>query len=283
MAQSWMNLAKAVVVLLLAVVLQSETVVAETNDCSAYTTKSTCRAKKSAYDCYWKSKKCQQRPNVYFVGNSFTIYRVPSPKTSLPDLVQKLANKASSDVGTWTVDSYATGSAQLRQTVADSDVTDEIFARNRTWLVLQEQSQMLAYNSWTSTTLPAAKKFAQMAAEKGMQVMLYETWGYGSNYDSFQSALHTNYQSLADEIGATLCPAGQVWKKAREELGSDYTSLYGSDSKHPSYFGHYVVACAFHACIHGESPVGLAYYPYGVTEAQAALAQQWAADVILSR
>ncbi|GBG32860.1 Hypothetical Protein FCC1311_090852 [Hondaea fermentalgiana] len=279
MARSWTVVARAVALVVALVALQSESAVAW-NDCTDFTTRKTCK-KEKANDCYWKKKKCHQKDNVYFVGNSFTIYRMVKPKSDMPALVQTLAKKGS--VGKWAVDSYAKGSTFLKDHINNDDLVDEIFSRNRTLLVLQEQSQVLGGSEslWRSYSLNPTLKFAAKAKEKGIRVMLYETWGYGNSYTSFQNNLDTNYAKLAEAAGVELCPVGKVWRKAYEAYGNNYLDLYYTDKKHPSYLGHYLVASTFHACIHGESPEGIQFYPNDVTEAQAAEIHAWVNEVIL--
>jgi len=255
----------------------------EVNDCTPFVGKRDCRKMKK-YGCKWKKKKCIQKPNVFFIGNSFTVFRPNRPVSDMPKMFRMLAKKSKKKL--WEAESYASGGSWLEDHAHNNALVNHIVARNRSYLVMQEQSVLLArgrYN-WERTTLSSAKELAEKAAEKGIKVMLYETWGYDwtePGYSNFQEALHEGYTALAELLGAELCPVGQVWARAVAEMGNDARKLYYYDYKHPSHLGHYLVASSFYACIFNESPVGIPWVPKYIDKADADFVRQLVEDVIL--
>ena len=106
--------------------------------------RSTCRSRayRVQLGCRWSSGRCWQRPNVFFLGNSFTNHAAQKPVSKMPVMLARLARSGKKSA--WTFDSRTQGGATLRTHATSSATLAAAFGRNRTILVLQEQSQMLA-------------------------------------------------------------------------------------------------------------------------------------------
>ena len=78
----------------------------------------------------------------------------------------------------------------------------------------------------------AGKEMAKLVPEK-TKIYLYMTWSEKKNPEG-QQIMSQSYRDLGEEIGATVCPVGEVWKQVRENYPDE---LYFEDGEHSSVFG----------------------------------------------
>jgi hypothetical protein len=138
---------------------------------------------------------------------------------------------------------------------------------------------------------PFAEQLTSISPNK---VLLYETMAHldgdyaGDSYAAMQQRVISGYQALQQHLGSksAIVPVGEVWLRAYTDLtarGLSPGAILYSDDVHPSVEGTYLVACSFFTAIFNATTAGIRKPPKGVSVSFAALASQWADDVILGR
>jgi hypothetical protein len=124
--------------------------------------------------------------------------------------------------------------------------------RKQKWdyVVLQDQSARPIRKREAMFT--AARQFQAEIAKAGAKTLLYETWAAKATPEE-QPKLTDAYETLGRELGATVVPAGEAWKKAI----AAGLELHWTDGRHPNREGSYLAACLFVRALTGESPIGL--------------------------
>ena len=202
---------------------------------------------------------------VLFVGNSYTYVN------DLPGIFKGLSNSLGRSVYT---DMSAPGGYSLEQHLTNTETLLKISAGNWNYVVLQEQSQMptIEYYRYFST-YPSARKLDSIIRSYGSNTLFFMTWGrrYGGiqcidtscsppfiNFSHMQDSLSAAYFMIANELNASVCQAGNVW---RQSVNTDSTVvLWDADLSHPSPAGTYLTACAFYSKIFHTSSTGANYY-----------------------
>lgn len=238
---------------------------------------------------------CVPLISVLFVGNSFTI------RNDLPAMFLGLA-KAGGHRNI-IVDSSLIPSSTLGWHASYTEQTWNKLNKRSNWsfVVLQEQSQHLAngYSYYAQRVWPGASKLCAAIADKGATTVLFETWGYlygdgfwrGDNYQRMQDRILTGYSTLERDLdeeynlkttsdAVRIAAVGEAWRAAYADLSftGNEKSLYVIDGKHPSPLGSYLAACTLYASIFKESPVGLNYFPKGVSASAGRRMQAYAAS-----
>jgi len=217
---------------------------------------------------------------VLFLGNSYTYVN------DLPGLFAGLAQSAGKTVVT---DENTPGGYTLTQHSQDSTSLAKIRLGTFHYVVLQEQSQIPTIQYLRHNAMyPAARFLDSLIHTAGESTAFYMTWGrkYGgiqvwggdssppfADYFEMQDSLRSSYSMIAQELSATLVPAGMAWRLAR--LQDSLADLWQSDNSHPTLNGSYLTACVFYAKLFRSSPVGLSFTG-GLTPQQALLDQQLA-------
>ena len=130
------------------------------------------------------------------------------------------------------------------------------------------------------------------ATNPHVQYALQQTWAYAKNsthpgffrYGKDQQAMYDDvvfsYDQVAKRLHITLViPTGTAIQNARSSSLGDTLCR---DGYHLNLkYGRYTAACAWFETFFGESSIGIAYRPDGVTEQQAAIAQHAAHAAIL--
>jgi hypothetical protein len=221
---------------------------------------------------------------VLFLGNSYTYVN------DLPGLFAGLAQSAGRTAVT---DENTPGGYTLTQHSQDSTSLAKIRLGTFHYVVLQEQSQIPTIQYWRYNAMyPAARFLDSLIRSAGESTAFYMTWGrkYGGiqvwggdssppfrDYFEMQDSLRSSYTMIADELSATLVPAGMAWRLAR--LQDSLADLWQSDSSHPTLNGSYLTACVFYAKLFRSNPVGLSFTG-GLTAEQALLYQQLAWQIV---
>lgn len=184
--------------------------------------------------------------DVLFVGNSYTYF------WNLPQTVAAMSKD--SDVKLITRQSTS-GGANLSQHwhyKKSLKTRDKINANEFDVVILQDHS-MRALRDPDSLHF-YGKLFDKLIKESGAKTYLYMTWS--RSWDPFMiEEISSQYERLAQEIGAVLVPVGLAWDMSRK-LRPDL-DLYDVDQTHPSPEGTYLTACMFYGILTDNSPVGL--------------------------
>jgi len=227
------------------------------------------------------------KKRILFIGNSY-IY--------VNDLPTTLYNLALSLGDTLEFDSNTIGGSTLNYHSTDAVSQAKIKQGNWDYIVLQEQSQMPAFDpSQVATdTYPYAKKLCDTihAYNPCGEVLFYMTWGRkngdASNcaayppictYTGMQQRLRESYVEMADSNHASVSPVGVAWKTCR--TSNPLIELYQSDESHPSVFGTYLIANTFYSTIFHQSSVGASFISSGISSADATTLQTIASNTVL--
>ena len=218
--------------------------------------------------------------HVLFVGNSYTFVNdLPATFAGLAEAGRHPVDVAMAASGGWTLEKH----------LASPETLDQIKSKQWDQVVLQEQSQMPAYEqSRTVYMYPAARSLVKVIREDGAAPLFFETWGYRdgdpqyglAGYEPMQAQLAWGYQRIAQELNAQLAPVGAAWRASRRQ--APQIDLWQADGSHPSKAGTYLAACVFYAVIFRESPEGLAYTG-GLSAEQAQALQKISAEVVFPR
>ena len=177
---------------------------------------------------------------VLFIGNSFTA------RNNLPALVAKLA---ASDGNQLDHELISAGGASLRmhwnKGVAQKKIADGHFD----YVVLQEQSTLPIKNP--NRMSENVRLFDSAIKASGAKTALYMTWARRHAPKS-QQQITDAYTKIAQEIGATLIPAGVAWEQFLAKHAEPV--LHDRDQSHPTLAGSYLAACVAYAVLFGINP-----------------------------
>lgn len=176
---------------------------------------------------------------VLFIGNSYT-YVNDLPGTT----AQLLAPRGI----TLEHESVTPGGVTLEKQWADGKALAAIQKGKWDYVVLQEQSTRPFKDR--AAMFQSARLFHAEIAKVGAKTLLYETWATKATPDD-QAKLTESYEMLGRELGATVVPAGEAWKKA---LAAGI-ALHGPDGRHPARAGTYLNACLFVRALTKEMPL----------------------------
>ena len=178
---------------------------------------------------------------VLFIGNSYTY------GNDLPGLIAQLLPARGIKLEH---ESVTPGGATLEKQWADGKALAAIRKKKWDYVVLQEQSARPFRDR--EAMFKAARLLHAEIAKTGAKTLLYETWAAKASPGE-QPKLSDAYETLGRELGASVVPAGEAWKKA---IAAGF-ELHGGDGRHPNRRGSYLAACLFVAVLTGESPIGL--------------------------
>ncbi len=208
----------------------------------------------------------QNRPNVLFIGNSYT------EVNNLPLLVQHVAQSMGDDIN---YSSNTPGGCTFQQHCSNQSM-DLIRHGGWDYVILQEQSQYPSFPQAQveNEVFPFAAQLVDSvyANNPCAEPMFYMTWGRKNGdqgnapyfpvlgtYEGMDSMLAVRYTYMANANDASLCPVGRVWHYLREN--HQEIELYQGDESHPSMAGSYAAACAFYVMIFHRNPVDITYNP----------------------
>ncbi len=222
---------------------------------------------------------------ILFIGNSHTY---------MNDVPRLVANLAASGGHPVTTAMSAPGGYTLLQHTTYQPSLDLIAQGGWDYVSLQEQSlyPVIDYYRFNSF-YPAARFLDSLITERGYETILYMTWGrarigsysIGGYYTIFfngffhmQDSVSASFYMLGDELGCPVVPAGDAWATAMHADTSLF--LWQADSLHATLPGSYLAACTFYATLFHASPVGLPYWPAGMTQEEALFYQQMADQTV---
>ncbi|MEQ1760835.1 MAG: SGNH/GDSL hydrolase family protein [Vicinamibacterales bacterium] len=192
---------------------------------------------------------------VLFVGNSFTFFN------NLPEVVAGIATSLPRGPSIEPT-MFATGGMTLQWYWAAGKAAAEIDRQKWDFVVLQEQSALGAGTEVGNGALSppglfheSVRKFVPRIRAGGSTPLLLMTWARLSRPDD-QALLTSAYESIGQELGVTVSPAGLAWQEARRLWPT--LSLHVADGSHPNPTGTYLTACVLYATITGRDPRGAA-------------------------
>ncbi len=215
---------------------------------------------------------------VLFIGNSYTYVN---------DLPGTLANLARAGGHTIQTDSLVAGGATLADHLADPATTPKLDSLMWNFVVLQEQSETPAVESWRESTMyPAVRTLVAMVRQRDETPILFMTWAHRDglpdnglpDYESMQQSIDRGYVSIAAELLAPVAPVGVTWFVVRRQ--NPDIDLWQDDGSHPSTAGTYLAACVFYAALFRQSPEGLGFTD-GLSTDAASVLQKAAAGTVL--
>lgn len=161
------------------------------------------------------------------------------------------------------------------------------------YIVFQQVSSLAGQYSTYFPDLAELMDYVRAhATNPHVQYALQQTWAYAKNsthpgffrYGKNQQAMYDDvvfsYDQVAKRLHITIViPTGTAIQNARSSSLGDTLCR---DGYHLNLkYGRYTAACAWFETFFGESSIGIAYRPDGVTEQQAAIAQHSAHAAIL--
>jgi hypothetical protein len=98
------------------------------------------------------------------------------------------------------------------------------------------------------------RRFDDVIRQAGGRTGLYMVWPESYRQQAFPD-VSASYRLAAEDVGATLLPAGDAWVAAWRRDPS--LRLYGSDGFHPTVLGSYIAALVIYGGLANVSPSGL--------------------------
>lgn len=207
-----------------------------------------------------KAKAPRAELNLLFIGNSFTA------RNNLPGMLAGLAAERGHTVRHKLI---SAGGAPLKRHWNAGAAAQAIASGGFTHVVLQEQSTLPVKSA--PRMHESVRLFDAAIQAAGAQTVLYLTWARRHTPEA-QAAITAAYESIGQELGAVVVPAGVAWERFLAE--HDEPVLHDKDNSHPTPAGTYLAACTFFATLFGETPEGLSGDAAKLTPEQAQLLQR---------
>jgi hypothetical protein len=182
--------------------------------------------------------------DILFIGNSFT------QRNNLPGLLAAMAAARGMHVE---YDLISAGGASLRTHWNAGRAAKRIETGGFDYVVLQEQSTLPVKNA--KRMGENIRLFDEVIRRAGSKTVLYMTWAR-ENMPEAQQAITDAYETIGQELSATVVPVGLVWQHYRATHKSP--NLYDRDQSHPTLAGSYLAACVFLTALLAQNPSGLA-------------------------
>jgi len=205
-----------------------------------------------------------------FIGNSFTA------RNDVPGLIARMAERRGRSFEHALV---SRGGASLRAHWNKGEARRELAGRRFDIVVLQEQSTLPVKNAVRFHE--NVRLFDPVIREHGARVVLYMTWARQHEPHN-QRVLADAYNSIGEQIAATVAPVGLAWEKVLAMTNAP--QLHDRDMSHPNLAGSYLAACVLYATLFDDCPEGLDLPVDGLGDAVARLMHSAAWEqVLLSR
>jgi len=193
------------------------------------------------------------RQRVLFIGNSYTYFN------NLPEMVAAISRSLPEGPRIEPT-MHATGGMTLQWHWATGEPAALIDRGGWAQVVLQEQSALGAGTEGGDSRLSppgifhrSVRDFVPRIRAVGAEPVLLMTWARLARPDE-QAPLTSAYDTIGQELGITVSPAGLAWQEARRQWPD--LSLHVADGAHPNPAGSYLTACVLYASLTGRSPRG---------------------------
>ena len=169
----------------------------------------------------------------------------------------------------------------------DGNPGAKMLVRSDAWthIILQEQSSLPRTN--VEQFRASVKKWVDYIREfcpnPNAIVIIPMNWAYSgdwSNFTDFNNKFLENYQSVARELGVTICPVGRAYQDVYDKEGTTGIASWFQDDRHPTNMSTYMAACMEYGLIFGEDPTTITYHPTSVSDAEAASMRTYAANAL---
>lgn len=198
---------------------------------------------------------------VLFIGNSFTSYN------NLPGFVSSMAKKDKGALPIYAV-GYDPGGQTLQQHAADQKLADLINSTHWNYVVLQEQSQRVAFPSGQRRQLvdPFVSDLNFKIQAANSHPLLYMTWGQvdgdranfpDDTFKDMNGRLRDGYNEIGAALKIPVAPVGTAWEDAHNRDAS--LELWAADGKHPAIEGSFLAATVFYWMIEHRDPANSSF------------------------
>ncbi len=205
--------------------------------------------------------------SILFVGNSHT------SSHDLPNLVCEMIRFRQPQKTTY---AHIVGVGFLEDTAANPACREEI--ESRPWKFVVLQAQKISVSGKHEYSRAEGIELAKLAKSRGAAVFFYCEWGLKGVPDNGPRQEKV-YREMAAESGARVAPVNRAWDAAlavRPDL-----PLYEPDGNHQTPTGAFLTAAFLCGKLTGESPAGLAAFPFpAVSAADRALLAEAAAKAL---
>lgn len=215
---------------------------------------------------------------VLFIGNSYTRFN------DLPRMVAALSRSAPRGAQLRTA-RETRGGFSLRMHWRSRRLRQRIGSRRYDAVVLQEHS--LAALNAPEEMAEYTRRFSREVSRAGARLVLFQTWArhprsriYArlalASQDEMLARIEAFYQSLAQELHASVAPVGRAWRRAFDLLPG--IELHRRDGTHPAPAGTYLSACVLYGTLTGVDPREASWRPWPMRADEAARIRAIAAE-----
>ncbi|RKX76012.1 MAG: hypothetical protein DRP87_13135 [Spirochaetes bacterium] len=170
---------------------------------------------------------------ILFIGNSLTFYNF-LPLT-LRGIIKHIYPCSKFDVGLQ-VKRYA----DFKEHWENPDTEKALNSSKWTHVVLQDHSQGPIFTKENFYLF--GYRLIEAVRNVGAEPVLFMTWAHYGKSEMMEE-VRSIYRDLAHITGASLCPVGEVWYKAKDIL--DDSEFFKTDGVHPSPLGTLFTAFIF--------------------------------------
>ena len=163
----------------------------------------------------------------------------------------------------------------------------KMMVRSDAWthIILQEQSGLPRTNveSFRASMKLWVDYIREYCPNPNAIIIVPMNWAYSGDWTNFTAYNNTflqNYQSVARELGVTLCPVARAYQSAYDKEGETEINSWFLDDRHPVDKSAYMAACMEYGLIFGEDPTTISYRPSTVAEADAAKMRSYASEAL---
>lgn len=186
--------------------------------------------------------------SILFVGNSHTTFH------NVPGLVGELIRHRQPGK---TVYTHVVFAGHLDEAAKDPACREEI--ESRPWKFVVLQAQRISVSGKFDYSRAEGIDLAKKARARGATVLYYSEWGLrGKAGDGDRN--EKIYREMAREAGVGVAAVNRAWDLALAERPE--LPLYAPDGNHQSALGAFLSACVLYGRLTGDSPAGVADFPY---------------------
>jgi hypothetical protein len=221
---------------------------------------------------------------VLLIGNSYTQANL------MPHLLRRISESVPRGTPLQ-IETVVRGGFTLRKHLEYGEAATRIRRGHYDEVVLQGHSLSAVFDPFELDQ--SVHLFKRMIDRTGARTVLYATWPrhpqasfYRAQFEvrsfaDMASRVDGAYARLAGRFNARVAPVGRAFARALHE--APHLELYRSDGSHPSPAGSFLAASVLYGTLTGQDPRAATYRPFNVTERDAELAKQLAAEALRPR
>lgn len=179
---------------------------------------------------------------------------------------------------TWTKETQLGQPLSYHYTLASSK--NAVSSESWTHIVLQEHSNkpITDFDGFLASVKDWVTYIRENCPNPRAKIILPVNWAYtdAADFSGDNALLFANYQKAAQEAGVFIAPVGTAYQLIYDTDGAAAKNALYSDNRHPTVAATYLAACVEYAAIFNETPVGLTYFPAGISQAEATTMQNHA-------